>query len=455
MRKSYFSTIFIFILPLLVGILMGNTGAFPDWFDSKPPGYGSLAATTAIVSASIFPVALYVMGKKDDIDYFHKEISGFGSQDDKIENRNTFEFIDKNKEDIQAEARLINLGLYSFITITTFSSTISVALFFHWGGFGLFAKETYAVALHIIIFALFCSLIGAIYSEEFRVAFLRRGIFRYLDILKHYSLISKFEKRLKLDEPEKEKFRRKFKNNKSEGNILDSMQDLNCSGCSLPDNFKNPLLLRRFLIFLIINSSVTLFISRWGVLPNCNNKVFNIITITLLSFVAFVTLNSKILIKVEVIIILMLLFSALLYPFPNEFFRFAFFLVYYFVLIFCLSICDIEFMRLSTYLLNTKDRSKFGCVLLFLFLGALITIVIYINIKFPFQFSDAFEFFATIFKALVVSIPLKLVVFFQYSKKQYFWLGSAIKSVSDNLKIDCNIDRKYIEVLKYLYGRNF
>ena len=205
-----------------------------------------------------------------------------------------------------------------------------------------------------------------------------------------------------------------------------------------------------------------------GAFSNSNNKIFNLITITLF-FVAFVafsllilfsTLNSKGLIKVRGIIdecafILALPFLALLYSFPNEFSYFVLLLGFYSLPIFCLSICDIEFMRSSIYLLNTKDRSKSGCPLLFLCLGVLITIAIYITIDFPFQFSDAFEFFATIFKAIVVSIPLKLVVFFLYSNKQYFLLGSAIKNVSDNLEIDCNIDRKYIEVLKYLYRRNF
>ena len=46
-----------------------------------PPGYSSLSSTTAIIAAAIFPVAIYIMGKKKDLEYIEKRMDEFFKSD--------------------------------------------------------------------------------------------------------------------------------------------------------------------------------------------------------------------------------------------------------------------------------------------------------------------------------------------------------------------------------------
>lgn len=197
-NHPYFLAILFITSILSLGKILECVNVLPNGFSHDPPSYAALASTTAIVIASIFPVAVHVKGKKDDLDYIENKIYSFISKDDSVDDDSILNAVDKYRDDILSEVRSINAGIGIFVFVTVISSLISSLLFFHWGGVGLFKGERYAIAWHMIIFSLFCLVIGTMYIGEYKVM-LRRYLVVYscIDIIKNNIIFDTVKNKIK------------------------------------------------------------------------------------------------------------------------------------------------------------------------------------------------------------------------------------------------------------------
>lgn len=159
-----------------------------------PPGYGSLSSTTAIIVAAIFPIAIYITGKKKDVEYIEKKMSEFFKYKH-ISEIDILDCVEKNKEDILTQYRSLNIGFIIFALVSLLPSLIAGMLFSLWKGPCLLLGENHAVAIHIICFSLFCSVIGAAYIEEFLFKFYH-SLFMYMDFFNNKKSFDNFLKRI-------------------------------------------------------------------------------------------------------------------------------------------------------------------------------------------------------------------------------------------------------------------
>ena len=203
-RSSLYLPFVGFVLGILISIFPQITLArlysyFSHLCSSEPallapPGYSSLSSTTAIIVAAIFPVAIYIMGKKKDVEYIEKKMSEF-FKDEHIAEIDILDCVEKNKEEILTQYRALIIGSIVFALVSLFPSLVAGMLFSLWKGPCLLLDENHAIAIHIICFSFFCSAIGAVYIEEFGFKFYR-SVFMYTNFFKNKKRFDNFLKRI-------------------------------------------------------------------------------------------------------------------------------------------------------------------------------------------------------------------------------------------------------------------
>lgn len=197
-KNQYLIAFFYAILVFCVAAIFTIFNVLPDDFSHEPPSYGALATTTGIVIASIFPLAVHVKGKKDDLEYVENRIYNFASQVDRADDSTISNAVNEYQDDILSEIRSINLGMSIFALVGSISPLVSTCLFFYWGGMSLFFRGHYAIAWHLIIFSLFSWLISTMYLGEYRAIFRRHSIvFSCASILKNNTKFDRIKKNIK------------------------------------------------------------------------------------------------------------------------------------------------------------------------------------------------------------------------------------------------------------------
>ena len=197
-KDQHLIAVFYAILMSCVAAFFAIFNVLPDDFSHEPPSYGALATTTGIVIASIFPVAVHVKGKKDDLEYIENRIYNFASQVGRADDSTISNAVNEYQDDILSEIRSINLGISIFALVGSISPLVSTYLFFYWGGMSLFVSGHYAIAWHLIIFSLFSWLISTMYLSEYIAIFRRHStIFSCAYILKNNTKFDRIKKNIK------------------------------------------------------------------------------------------------------------------------------------------------------------------------------------------------------------------------------------------------------------------
>ena len=93
----------------------------------------ALATTTGIVIASIFPVAVHVKGKKDDLEYIENRIYNFASQVGRADDSTISNAVNEYQDDILSEIRSINLGISIFCRLFGSISLLFLPILFSTG----------------------------------------------------------------------------------------------------------------------------------------------------------------------------------------------------------------------------------------------------------------------------------------------------------------------------------
>jgi membrane protein len=202
--NPYFKAAGFIALIHFLGWLFNCILSLPADFFKGPPSYGALASTTAIVVASIFPVAVHVKEKKESLLYFDNKINMVVSQANDRGDGDISSAINEFRDDIISEFRSINAEMWIFGFISIVPSLVSSLLFFHWGGMKLFVSGQEAVASHMMIFSLLCMLISVVYIGEYRTMFYRHSaIFLCVNIIKNNSILDRVKEKVKYFEVKK------------------------------------------------------------------------------------------------------------------------------------------------------------------------------------------------------------------------------------------------------------
>lgn len=441
------------------------------------PQYGELASTTAIIAASIFPVAVYLVGKKNEV----KDIDNcIISPNDIVNKKDIFYGIYKIKEDIFAWSRTLKLIRLIFIAISIIPSIFAAFLFSYWGGYKLFFDDRNAIALHMILFSFFCSAIGGVYIEECRFVF-RRYVFMYRNYIKNKNLYNKFIDKLDLSRDEKKLFpihlkrgmvefyKRKniklFKRNISSIDMTFYQKKLEYFGIFLLANVMTVPMLFMVMNFIFSIKKIEAmykYFSFHYTMSIVFLLSFGIFYRTIKnSFDSFIRSSNFIFILMSMSMVVLILYISLTAAkFGGLYFGVYLILaLYLFILFIILTIVSVQIVYFSILWLNTRNIKSIFFIVVFavakllslIFIGFAIKFIYKISVpSYHIEFSLAIGWWFYITSALV-----DIILGFFYSKKMYPLAGKLIISaIEKNVDIDNYAHNEFNESLRYLDGKN-
>lgn|GEM_PF-1781914 len=150
----------------------------------RPPEYSVTVGVTGLILALMFPMSVFLKGKKDDMEsnkncvYLVQDTMLLGASK-KL-----------SDDDLLREEISVTVWRYFFNLVAVIPAIVSIALFLLWGGIRMLERGQYAEVVHLIATSLIMSTFYALYdmewSETFRKVHIRHSLRKNEDLFTEF-----------------------------------------------------------------------------------------------------------------------------------------------------------------------------------------------------------------------------------------------------------------------------
>jgi membrane protein len=191
-KKFWFEFFMPFVFGLAFFLLEWQIATLFDCAPLRAPDYSVIISVTGLILALMFPMSVFLKGKKDDILLGRMKLRAVALFTDNENGKK-----DEYNDEIEREEFSVSAWMNFFVFVTLIPATVSINLFWLWGGFFMFARGQYAISLHLIIFSCVMSTFYVLYNREWAGIFWSK-IFLFREDEKNKKRFQKFTKRINL-----------------------------------------------------------------------------------------------------------------------------------------------------------------------------------------------------------------------------------------------------------------
>ena len=134
-KKFWFEFFMPFVFGLAFFLLEWQIATLFDCAPLRAPDYSVIISVTGLILALMFPMSVFLKGKKDDILLGRMKLRAVALFTDKENGKK-----DEYNDEIEREEFSVSAWMNFFVFVTLIPATVSINLFWLWGGFFMFAR---------------------------------------------------------------------------------------------------------------------------------------------------------------------------------------------------------------------------------------------------------------------------------------------------------------------------